>query len=170
MVVPARITTRELLRSLEKKTGKSPAELTEVLDAVCISVREFLEQGSEVELGDLLSLAIEGGPEIRADESGGFSPFAAESKSVAARPIGSLKSSLDRACQAAIYYVSRSAGEFSELLGDHFGRRGWPLVNVRNGHEVHSRIGQNPPAALVFESHVEGWQELVRGFIVPFAI
>jgi len=162
MVVPARITTRELLRSLEQKTGKSPAELTELLDAVCVSVREFLEQGSEVELGDLLSLAIEGGPEIREDESGGFSAFAARNKSVAARPIGSLKTSLDRACQAAIYYVSRSAGEFSELLGEHFGRRGWPLINVRNGHEVHTRVEQNPPAALVFESHVDGWQELVR--------
>ena len=41
---------------------------------VCYAtVREFLEQGSEVELGDLFSLAVEGGPEIREDESGGFS-------------------------------------------------------------------------------------------------
>ena len=162
MVIPARITTRDLLVSLEKKTGKPREELTALIDALCVSVREFLEQGSEVELGDLLSLAIEGGPEIRADESGGFSAFAASGKSVAATPIGSLKTSLDRACQAAIYYVSHNVGEFGALLSDHFGRRGWPLVTVGDGNEVHARMEQHPPAALIFESHVEGWQELVR--------
>jgi len=162
MVVPTRVTNRDLLRRLKKKTGKPVEELQGVLDAMYATVREFLEQGSQVELGDLLSLAVQGGPEIREDESGGFSAFAPTRKSISAVPIGSLKTQLDRACDAAIYYVSRSGGDFEGLLADHFGRRGWPLVKVKNGREVHSRLERNPPAALIFESHVEGWQELVR--------
>lgn len=162
MVVPTRVTTRDLLRRLEKKTGRPAEELQELFDAVCSSVRECLEQGSEVELGDLFSLAVHGGPEIREDESGGFSAFAATAKSLSATPIGSLKSQLDRACDAAIYYVSRNGGDFEGLLADHFGRRGWPLLKVKNGREVHTRLDRNPAAAVVFESHVEGWQELVR--------
>lgn len=162
MAVKTRVTNRDLLRRLAKKTGKPVDELQGVLGAVYDTVREFLEQGSEVELGDLLSLAVEGGPEIREDESGGFSAFAPTRKSLSAVPIGSLKSQLERACEAAIYYVSRSSGDFEGLLADHFGRRGWPLVKVKSGREVHSRLDRNPAAALVFESHVEGWQELVR--------
>jgi len=162
MVVPTRITTKDLLRRLEKKTGRPAVELEEVLDAICSSVREFLDQGSEVELGDLFSLAVHGGPEIREDESGSFSAFAATAKSLSATPIGSLKSQLDRALEAAIYYVSLKAGDFQGLLKDHFGRRGWPLIEVKSGNEVHARLDRHPAAALIFESHVEGWQELVR--------
>ncbi|MHC4956105.1 MAG: ATP-binding protein [Planctomycetota bacterium] len=151
-----------MLRALERRTGRPRDELEALLDAVCSSVREFLEQGSEVELGDIFSLSVEGGPEIREDESGGFSAYAATDQSLTATPIGSLKTSLDRACDAAIYYVSRNGGEFEGMLSHHFGRRGWPLVRVSGGHEVHTRLDRNPPAALIFESHVDGWQELVR--------
>ena len=28
--------------------------------------------------------------------------------------------------------------------------------------EVHGRTDRNPPAAVIFESHVEGWEEVVR--------
>ena len=162
MVVPSRVTTRDLVRSHQKKTGRPAEELERLVDLLCGSVREFLEQGSEVELGDLFALSVRGGPEIREDESGGFSAFAATEKSLTATPVGSLKVSLDRACQQAIYYVSRKTGDFESLLGEYFGRRGWPLIKVKSGLEVHSRMERNPPAAIVFEGHVEGWRELVR--------
>ncbi|MHC4408328.1 MAG: ATP-binding protein [Planctomycetota bacterium] len=162
MVVPSRVTTRDLVRSLERKTGRSREELERLVDMLCLSVREYLEQGSEVELGDLFALAVHGGPELREDESGGFSAFAATEKSLTATPVGDLKLSLDRACQQAIYYVSRKTGDFESLLSDHFGRRGWPLVKVTSGAEVHARMERNPPAAIIFEGHVEGWKELVR--------
>jgi len=162
MVVPSRVTTHDLVRTLERKTGQPREQLEQFVKLLCGSVREFLEQGSEVELGDLLALTVRGGPEIREDESGGFSAFAATEKSLTATPVGSLKVSLDRACQQAIYYVSRKTGDFESLLSDHFGRRGWPLVKVKSGMEVHTRMERNPPAAIVFEGHVEGWKELVR--------
>ena len=150
MVVPSRVTTRDLVRSLERKTGHSREELERFVDLLCGSVREFLEQGSEVELGDLFALAVKGGPELREDESGGFSAFAATEKSLTATPVGTLKVSLDRACQQAIYYVPRKTGDFEALLGDHFGRRGWPLAKVKSGMEVHTRMERNPPAAIIF--------------------
>jgi len=162
MVVPSRVTTRDIVRSLERKTGRPRAELERFVDELCDSVRGFLEQGSEVELGDLFALAVQGGPELREDESGGFSAFAATEKSLHATPVGTLKSSLDRACQQAIYYVSRKSGDFSEILTDHFGRRGWPLLKLESGQAVQERLERNPPAAIVFEGHVLGWQDLVR--------
>ncbi|MEM8883240.1 MAG: ATP-binding protein [Planctomycetota bacterium] len=162
MVVPNRVNTEDLVRLVSKKTGRTREEIEPLIESVWTSVREYLEQGREVELGDLFALAVRGGPEIREDESGGFSAFAATEKSLTATPIGDLKVSLDRACQQAIYYVSRKAGDFDGLLAEHFGRRGWPMVKVRNGMEVHSRMDRNPPAAIIFEGHVEGWQELVR--------
>jgi len=162
MVIPMRVTTRDLLRRLEKKTGRPESELREILDDVFGSVRELLDQGSEVELADLLSLTVHGGPEIREDESREFSAFAATHRSLSATPIGSLKTQLDRASEAAIFYVSRSNGDFEGLLADHFGRRGWPLIRVQGGREVLARLDRNPAAAVIFESHVDGWQELVR--------
>ena len=88
MVVPSRVTTRDLVRSLERKTGRSREELERLVDMLCLSVREYLEQGSEVALGDLFALAVHGGPELREDESGGFSAFAATEKSLTATPVG----------------------------------------------------------------------------------
>jgi anti-sigma regulatory factor (Ser/Thr protein kinase) len=162
MVVPSRVTTRDLVRSLARKTGRPKEELEQFVDELCGSVREFLEQGSEVELGDLFALAVQGGPELREDESGGFSAFAATEKSLSAKPVGTLKSSLDRACQQAIYYLSRKSGDFEEILADHFGRRGWPLVKLESALEVSARFDRNPPAAILFEGHVAGWEEMVR--------
>jgi len=158
----SKVTTEELVRDIARRLSIPEEEARRVLDGVCGTLREHLSDGSVVELGDLISLAVRGRPEIREDESGGFSAYAPKARSIAAQPLGDLKSDLDRSKQSSVYYVSREEGTFQELIADHFGRRGWGIVHTRSGMEALSRLDRFPPVACVFESHVEGWQELVR--------
>ncbi|NJN14723.1 MAG: hypothetical protein HC813_03695, partial [Planctomycetes bacterium] len=162
MTHSTRVTSTELVREVAQRLRVTPEQASQYVQAVCETLRNFLQQGSVVELGDLLSLAVSGGAELREDESGGFSAYAPSSRGIAAKPIGALKSDLDRSCRASIYYISRGDGHFTELLSDHFGRRGWQLIHTRNGMEVQTRMERNPPVALIFESHAEGWGELLR--------
>lgn len=162
MTTATRVQVAHLARDLAIRLGVGDEEARSILDAVCGVLRDRLGSGQSVELGDLLALTVAGHPELREDESGGFSAYAPRARSIAARPIGALKQELERACQAAIYYVARGEGTFKDLLADHFGRRGWKLVHTRNGMEVLGRLDRHPPVALVFESSAEGWRELVR--------
>ncbi len=162
MASTTRVSTDAIVRELAQKLRVTPEQASHYLQAVCETLRGFLQQGHEVELGDLLSLAVSGGPELREDESGGFSAYAPAHRGIAATPIGALKSDLDRSCRSSIYYVSRGEGHFTALLSEHFGRRGWQLIQTKNGMEVQTRAERNPPVAIIFESHVEGWRELLR--------
>jgi anti-sigma regulatory factor (Ser/Thr protein kinase) len=156
------IDTDELARMLAQRLGVREAEAKHMLGEMCSCLRDSLSAGKPVELGDLVSLTVEGKPELREDESGGFSAYAPTKRALAASPIGALRSELEKSTQAAIYYVARGEGTFKDLLADHFGRRGWKLVHVRNGHEVLSRLGRFPPVALICECSAEGWREVVR--------
>ncbi len=162
MANSTRVSTGEIVRELAQRLRVTPEQASHYLQAVCETLRGFLQQGNEVELGDLLSLAVSGGPELREDESGGFSAYAPAHRGIAATPIGALKSDLDRSCRSSIYYLSRGEGHFTGLLSEHFGRRGWQLIQTKNGMEVQTRSERNPPVAIIFESHVEGWRELLR--------
>jgi len=162
MVTKSRVGTGELVREISRRLDVSPEEAKSCLKGVCAAVRELLREGHSVQLGDLVTLTLEGGPELREDESGGFSAYAPKERTVAARPVGGLKADLDRSCQSAIYYVARDGGDFKDLLGEHFGRRGWKVLHVRSGMEALSRLERHPPVACVFEHNVEGWRELVR--------
>ncbi len=162
MTARARITSDELVRDVARRLGISDAETRRVVDGLCESMREALAEGTIVEFADLFKLVVLGGPEIREDESGGFSAYAPQNLAIAARPMGALKDDLDRTCQSAIYYVARDGETFKDLLADHFGRRGWKLVHVRNGMEALSRLDRFPPVACVFEHSAEGWRELLR--------
>ncbi|MHC4547761.1 MAG: ATP-binding protein [Planctomycetota bacterium] len=162
MATPTRVTLEDLARDLAAKLQISEAEACRFLVEACASMRDSLSGGRTVELGDLISLAVSGRPELREDESGGFSAYAPKIRGLAAEPLGALRDALDRSCLSAIYYVARGEGPFKELLSDHFGRRGWQLVHTHNGLEVLSRLERFPPVALVYESNVEGWREVVR--------
>jgi anti-sigma regulatory factor (Ser/Thr protein kinase) len=157
-----RVTIGDLARDLAQRLGVSVEEAHRFLAETCDSMRDSLSEGRTVELGDLVSLAVSGRAELREDESGGFSAYAPTNRGLAVEPLGALKSELDKGCQMAIYYVARGEGTFKELLGDHFGRRGWKLIHTRNGMEVLSRLDHCPAVALVYEAHVEGWREVVR--------
>jgi anti-sigma regulatory factor (Ser/Thr protein kinase) len=157
-----RVTTEDLARGLALKLQISADEAQTLLEGMCSTLREHLQAGQSVEVGDLFTLSVSGGAELREDDSGGFSAYAPTSKGLKVAPLGTLKDDLERACNAAIYYVSLSKGRFIDLLTDHFGRRGWSLVQTKNAMEVHTRMERQPCVALIYESHTEGWRELVR--------
>jgi len=162
MTTGTRVTLKDLARELAPRLAVGEEQARALLDQLCDTLKDCLSRGHTVEIGDLFSLSVAGGAELREDESGGFSAYAPSERGLAVHPLGTLKSELDRACHASIYYIAREAGQFKELLADHFGRRGWKLIHTRNGMEVFSRIDRHPPVALVFESNAEGWRELVR--------
>ncbi|MGH7162778.1 MAG: ATP-binding protein [Planctomycetota bacterium] len=162
MATLTRVSREELVRDLGERLKAGPQDARRIFDAVCATLREFLQSGYVVEIEDLFALAVSGAPEIREDESGGFSAYAPKVKGLAARPIGAFRSDLARARAASIYYISRSEGRFHEILSDHFCRRGWNLVRARSAMEVHSRLERQPAVAIIFEHNVEGWRELLR--------
>jgi len=156
------VNTDELARQLAQRLGVREAEAKHMLGEVCSCLRDSLSAGRPVELGDLVSLSVEGRPELREDESGGFSAYAPNRRALAAAAVGALKAELEKSTQAAIYYVARGQGEFKEVLADHFGRRGWKVVHAKSGHEAMGRLDRAPPAALICELSAEGWREIVR--------
>ncbi|MFI5403177.1 MAG: ATP-binding protein [Planctomycetota bacterium] len=155
------VNTEELARQLAQRLGVREAEAKHMLGEVCSCLRDSLSAGRPVELGDLVSLSVEGRAELREDESGGFSAYAPDRRALSAAPVGALKAELERAT-TAIYYVARGEGTFKDLLAEHFGRRGWKLVHAKSGHEVIGRLDRVPPAVLICECSAEGWRELVR--------
>ncbi len=156
------VNTDELARQLAQRLGVREAEAKHMLGEVCSCLRDSLSAGRPVELGDLVSLTVEGRPELREDESGGFSAYAPTRRALSAAPVGALKTELEKSTQAAIYYVARGEGTFKDLLAEHFGRRGWKLVHAKDGHEAVGRLDRAPPAALICECSADGWRELVR--------
>ena len=162
MATRTRVTEKQLARELARQHGVTEEKALELLEGMCTNLRSHLRAGETVQVGDLFTLSFAGGPEIREDESGGFSAYAPSRKALQVVPHGSLRDDLEKACNSAIYYVSNGGADFIGLLGEHFGRRGWQLIHKRNGMEVQSRLEQQPPVAVIFESHTEGWQELVR--------
>lgn len=156
------MTTAELVRETARQLEIPEGDAKRYLRALCAAMRTALNDGSVVELGDLFTLSVLGGPELREDESGGFSAYAAQHRKIDVSAVGRFKQDLDRSCQAGIYYVSRNESDFKGLLGDHFGRRGWKIVHTRSGMEALSRLDRFPPVACIFEHHAEGWRELVR--------
>lgn len=156
------MTAEQLARDIARRLGMPEAETRAVLDGFCEALRDYLQAGQSVEISDLFSLTVQGGPELREDESGGFSAYAPKSKSLAVQAIGSLRGHLDQACNQAIYYVSHNGGQFIDMLSGYFSRRGWPLVHKENGMEVQTLMGRQPPVAVIFDSHVDGWRDLVR--------
>lgn len=163
MPVLTRVSTEELVKDLAARLHVSVEDARKTFLEVCAGLREHLQAGATVELDNLCTLAVSGSPEVREDESGGFSAYAPKAKSLVAKPIGAFRGDIERSKQAAIYYIARNGeGRFLEVLTDHFRRRGWNLVHTRNAMEVQTRLGRQPPVALIFESHVEGWRELLR--------
>ena len=162
MATTIHVTAEQLAREIARQHQLSEEKALELIEGMCTSLRSHLRAGETVEVGSLFTLSFAGGPEIREDDSGGFSAYAPSKKALQVVPLGALRDDLEKACNAAIYYVSNGGGEFIDLLGEYFGRRGWQLIHKRNGMEVQSRLDQQPPVALIFESHAEGWQELVR--------
>ncbi len=156
------VNTDELARQLAQRLGVREAEAKHMLGEVCSCLRDSLSAGRPVELGDLVSLSVEGRPELREDESGGFSAYAPSRRALAAAPVGALKAELEKATQGAIYYLASGDGTFKDVLADHFGRRGWKLVHAKSGHDIVRRIERAPPAALICECSAEGWREVVR--------
>jgi anti-sigma regulatory factor (Ser/Thr protein kinase) len=156
------VNTEELAKQLAQRLGVREAEARHMLGEMCSCLRDSLAAGRPVELGDLVSLTVEGRPELREDESGGFSAYAPNHRELAAAAVGALKVELERATQAAIYYVARGNGAFRDVLADHFGRRGWKLVHAKDGHEAVGRLDRSPPAAVICECSAAGWSDLVR--------
>ncbi|HEX5135604.1 MAG TPA: ATP-binding protein, partial [Planctomycetota bacterium] len=156
------VNTDEIAKQLAQRLGIREAEAKHMLSEMCSCLRDSLAAGRPVELGDLISLTIEGRPELREDESGGFSAYAPTRRALAAAAVGALKTELERATQAPILYVARGSGAFREVLADHFGRRGWKLVHAKDGHEATARLDRSPPAAVICECSAEGWSDLVR--------
>jgi len=153
----------EIARALSERLHVPGEEARRLLEEFCGVMREHLANGVTVEFEDLLRLAVAGAPEIREDESGGFSPYAPKARRLVAKPIGTFREELNRSRPLTIYYVAlNSEGRFLELLSDYFGRRGWTLTHARNALEVQGRLERQPPAAVLFESRAEGWQELLR--------
>jgi len=101
----------DLARDLADRLGVTETEARRFLQEACSSMKDSLRDGRTVELGDLLSLAISGRPELREDESGGFSAYAPKIRGLAAQPLGALKSELDKPCHSAIYYVAKGDAE-----------------------------------------------------------
>lgn len=162
MALKTRVTSAELVRETARQLDIPEGEAKRYLRALCTTLRAALNDGRVVELGDLFTLSVLGGPELREDESGGFSAYAAKQREINVNAVGRFKQDLDRSCQAGIYYVSRIESDFKGLLGDHFGRRGWRIVHTRSGMEALSRLDRFPPVACIFEHHADGWRELVR--------
>lgn len=162
MATLTRVTKDRLARDLAARQKLAEEDAVQILRALCDCIREHLRAGSSVELGDLLSIIVSGGPEIREDESGGFSAYATKGRILAAKPLGTLRNDLEKARAAAIYYLARGNEQFHALLLDHFGRRGWRVVHAAQTVELQSKLESDPPAALLVESHVEGWRDLVR--------
>jgi len=156
------VNTEELARQLAQRLGVREAEAKHMLGEVCSCLRDSLSAGRPVELGDLVSLSVEGQPELREDESGGFSAYAPNRRALAAAAVGALKAALEKSTQAAIYYLARGDGEFRDVLAAHFGRRGWKLVHARNGQEALAKLDRSPPAAVICECSADGWCDLVR--------
>jgi len=162
MATRTRLTSEELAQDLARALHIPSEDATAVVKAVSSALRRHLGAGQVVELGDLFTISVIGNAELREDESGGFSAYAPTNRSLKVQPLGTLKTDLEKAGNATIYYVSLNGGQFIDLLSDHFGRRGWNLVHARNGMEVQSRMERQPPVALIFEGHVEGWREVLR--------
>jgi anti-sigma regulatory factor (Ser/Thr protein kinase) len=162
MATRTRVTAEQLARELARRHEITVEQALEQLQSVYDILRAHLQAGETVEMGDLLTLSYSGGPEIREDESGGFSAYAPTRKELEVVPLGSLEQDLLEACNSAIYYVANKDGEFAELLSDYFGRRGWQVIHKRSGAEAQARLDQKPPVALIFESRSEGWQDLLR--------
>jgi anti-sigma regulatory factor (Ser/Thr protein kinase) len=156
------VNTDELAKQLAQRLGVREAEAKHMLGEVCSCLRDSLAAGRPVELGDLVNLSVEGRPELREDESGGFSAYAPSRRALAAAAVGALKAELEKSTQASICYVARAAGAFRDVLADHFGRRGWKLVHSKDGHEAMGRLDRAPPAAVICECSAEGWSDLVR--------
>jgi anti-sigma regulatory factor (Ser/Thr protein kinase) len=156
------VNTDELAKQLAQRLGVREAEAKHMLGEVCSCLRDSLAAGRPVELGDLVNLSVEGRPELREDESGGFSAYAPSRRALAAAAVGALKAELEKSTQASICYVARAAGAFRDVLADHFGRRGWKLMHSKDGHEAIGRLDRAPPAAVICECSAEGWSDLVR--------
>jgi len=158
----ARIDKDRLARDLAERLQGAPADAARFLRELCELIRRHLQAGHAVELGDLLSISVAGGPEIREDDSGGFSAFAPKSRVLATKPLGPLREDLARSGGGAIYYLARDNTEFQGLLADHFGRRGWRLVQASAASALQERVEGDPPMAVLVESQVAGWRDLVR--------
>lgn len=156
------VNTDELAKQLAQRLGVREAEAKHMLGEVCSCMRDSLAAGRPVELGDLVNLSVEGRPELREDESGGFSAYAPSRRALAAAAVGALKAELEKSTQAAIYYVAQGNGAFRDVLAEHFGRRGWRLAHAKDGHEALGRLDRALPAAVICECSTEGWSDLVR--------
>jgi anti-sigma regulatory factor (Ser/Thr protein kinase)/CheY-like chemotaxis protein len=156
------VNTDELAKQLAQRLGVREAEAKHMLSEMCSCLFDTLAAGRPIELGDLVNLSVEGRPELREDESGGFSAYAPTHRALAASAVGALKQELEKSAQASIYYVARGNGAFRDVLADHFGRRGWKLVQAKDGHEAMARLDRAPPAAVICECSAEGWSDLVR--------
>jgi len=152
----------QLTRDLARRLDLDDEQARKLIDGFTDALRDHLQAGQLIEISNLFTLQVCGGPELREDESGGFSAYAPTKKNLSVQPLGTLRTDLEKACNQAIYYVSRSTGEFIEMLADYFERRGWPLVHKRNAMEVQTLMTRQPPVAVIFESHAEGWEDLVR--------
>ncbi|MEE8104301.1 MAG: ATP-binding protein [Planctomycetota bacterium] len=157
-----RVTKEKLARDLMSRLKIPLSESVRLLDKVFEAMREHLRDGSVVEIDDLLSLSISGQPEIREDDSGGFSAFAPEVKTLSAQPIGSFATHLEKTRAAAIYYLSTGNEQFATFLRDHFGRRGWRVIASTSSLELVESIENDPPIAVLAEARTEGAWDLVR--------
>ncbi|MHC4958842.1 MAG: ATP-binding protein [Planctomycetota bacterium] len=162
MATKTRVTADQLARDLARRLDVDEQKAHEILKGFCGALRDHLQAGQVVEVADLFRLAVTGQAELREDESGGFSAYAPTERGLEVEPLGELRTDLEKACNQSVYYVSRGGGDFIGLLQDYFGRRGWQLVHKQNAMEVQTLIARQPPVAVIFEQHVEGWKDLIR--------
>jgi anti-sigma regulatory factor (Ser/Thr protein kinase) len=163
MATSTSVGKEELAKELAERARLSEGDARALVDHFCAILRARIAGGERIELEDLLAIAAAGSPEVREDESGGFSPYAPKNRKLVVKALGNFRGELERSRPLTIYYVALSTeGRFLDLLADYFGRRGWRLQNAKNAMEVQTRLENQPPAAVLFESRSEGWQELLR--------
>lgn len=149
--------------------GQSLADQAEVtarlLDKAFSAILQHLKDGHKVELENFLALSVSKprSAELREDADDQFFAFAPVSGTLKAEPIGSFAKTLQLGRRATLYYLTNNQDRFSEVLVHHFRKRGWNVVVDNNPGSVLARVDEEVPYAILTESAVDGWQDLVRG-------
>lgn len=138
---------------------------SQILDSAFGAILEHLKEGHRVELDDFLSLSVTRprNAELREDEYERYLAYAPVSGQLKAVPIGNFARTLHLGQVATLYFLTSEPDEFADILNRHFKKGGWNVVVESDPGRVLARVDREVPYAVLIESCVAGWQDLVRG-------
>lgn len=156
------VTKERLARDLAVRLQTDPEQAIEMVEQIFATIRRHLRAGNAVEIDDLCSIAVSNQALLREDESGGLAAYAPGPGSLEVTPVGSFKKDLAHLHPTSIYYLGQGNDIFAQMLGEHFGRKGWELSTSDDTPTMLRRLDSDPPVAVVLESKIPGWEDLIR--------